>query len=560
MSERTARDPRARTVAGDAVLRAIRDAPADALIAIDYDGTLAPIVARPEDARPARGAVEALLSLAPRVRCLAVVTGRPAAQLVELAGLAAGEPLRGLTVIGHYGMERWEGATGALTSAPPSRGVREAHDILRRLAELAPTGVVVEDKGASVAIHTRQADEPDVALAALRPAVAELAVETGLEVAPGRLVLELRPGGTDKGVALRALAAECSPRAVLYVGDDIGDAAAFDVVDELCRGGLDAATVFADSSEGPAMLRDRADVVVAGPEGVVALLRELAGDDDAVRAAQRQSQQQYGAVAERYATSESHARGDDLEWFTSRAGDVLPGVALDVACGGGFSTRALLGGGHRVVASDLTFASVAAARSATDGGAVAIWVAGAAERLPVQTESVSLVGCRIAPHHFGDVARFVDEVARVLVPGGVFLLVDTTVPEDEALAQWINDLERVRDPSHQRAWPATRWAAVVTGAGLRITESRAFRKQHPLEPWLARAGCDDTQRAEVHARLRAATPEAIDAYDLVFDDAGEPVSFTDTKLCIQAVKPVPIAPRSGESSPIPLADDPDLRR
>jgi ubiquinone/menaquinone biosynthesis C-methylase UbiE len=246
--------------------------------------------------------------------------------------------------------------------------------------------------------------------------------------------------------------------------------------------------------------------------------------------AHRRNREQYAAVAANYATSESHASGDDLAWFAARAGSVAPGLALDVACGGGFSTRALASAGHRVVATDLTPESVAAARGVTESARV-WWVAGSAEQLPIATESMNVAGCRIAPHHFADPARFVDEVARVLVPGGLFLLVDTTVPEDEGLATWLDDVERLRDPSHGRSWAPSRWRAVLSGARLRVDETQLYRKRHALEPWLARSGCVGDVADEVRRRFRDA-PEAMrHAYEIDDD------SYTDTKICLRATKP-----------------------
>ena len=75
---------------------------------------------------------------------------------------------------------------------------------------------------------------------------------------------------------------------------------------------------------------------------------------DGTAEAHRRSREQYAAVAANYAVSESHGRGDDLAWFAARAASVVPAWTVDVACGGGFSTRALLAAGHRVVATDLT--------------------------------------------------------------------------------------------------------------------------------------------------------------------------------------------------------------
>ncbi|MCU1589226.1 MAG: trehalose phosphatase [Frankiales bacterium] len=257
--------PAPRTPEGRAGLEALRAEPARALVALDYDGTLSPIVARPEDAVPAAGAVEVLTALAARVGRLALVTGRPAQVVVELAGLAA---VPGLVVVGQYGADRW--ADGRLTAAVPLPGIAEARAALPGLVEW--LGAEIEDKGLSLVVHTRNASSG--AQEQLAEPVGELARRVGLEVHHGRRVLELRPPGFDKRGALLAVA-EPRPGAVLFAGDDVGDSRAFDAVDELRAAGVRGLTVFSDSDEGPASLRARADVVVAGPSGVVALLRHL---------------------------------------------------------------------------------------------------------------------------------------------------------------------------------------------------------------------------------------------------------------------------------------------
>ncbi len=255
---------------------------------------------------------------------------------------------------------------------------------------------------------------------------------------------------------------------------------------------------------------------------------------DDLDAIHRRNREQYAVVATNYATSESHASGDDLAWFTGRAASVAPTHALDVACGGGFSTRALAEAKHRVLATDLTLQSVQAAREVVDAAGVT-WVVGAAERLPVAGRSVGVVGCRIAAHHFGSMAGFVDEAARVLVDGGLFLLVDTTVPEDDELAAWLDDVERLRDPSHGRSWSPNRWRAVLRGARFDVVEVTLTRKRHPIEQWLARSGCVGDAAEEVRRRFREAPAAARSAYDVEVDDDGTVRAYTDTKVCLRAV-------------------------
>lgn len=239
----------------------------EAVIALDYDGTLAPIVDRPEDAVPAAGAVEVLTALAPRVRALALVTGRPADVVVRLAGLT-GVP--GLQVLGQYGAQRWSG--GEVTGEPELPGVARVRLLLPPL--VAAEGAELEDKGIAIVVHTRRAPDPAGALERLAPAVHEIARQVGLEMHPGRLVLELRPPGYDKRGALLSLC-DPLPAGVLFAGDDLGDLSAFDAVDELRARGAHGVTVCSGSDEGPSALRERADVVVDGPRGVVELLRSL---------------------------------------------------------------------------------------------------------------------------------------------------------------------------------------------------------------------------------------------------------------------------------------------
>ncbi|MEU3713720.1 trehalose-phosphatase [Streptomyces catenulae] len=278
--------PVPRTAAGRDALAALLAAPGDAALAVDFDGTLAEIVDDPEAARAHPGAARALGRLVPRLRAAAVITGRPAAVAVRLAGVDGAPGLDRLTVLGHYGAERWEAATGALHADGPPPAVAAAEAELPDA--LAASGVwhgpwtaaAVEHKGGrALAVHTRRAPDPQGALDALRAPLTALATCHGLLVEPGRYVLELRPPGVDKGVALTAWLRGTGARTVVYAGDDLGDLAAFDAVDRLRsapgtprRTGL---LVCSGSTEVPE-LAARADLVVDGPTGVVALLDALA--------------------------------------------------------------------------------------------------------------------------------------------------------------------------------------------------------------------------------------------------------------------------------------------
>jgi len=264
--------PEGTTPEGAAGLAAIVADPGHALIALDFDGTLAPIVSEPSAARPHPDVLPALERLATGVGTLAIITGRPAPAAVELGGFAG---IPGLIVIGHHGFERWEG--GQLTSPPPPPEVAAARARLpgALAAAGAPEGTWVEDKGHALVVHVRRTADPQAALARLTGPMAEFARQTGLDSKPGRLVIELRPSGIDKGTALTALIAERDPAAILFAGDDLGDLPAFEAVRAARAAGRKGVAVCSASDEVTA-LAAHADLVVDGPKEVAALLAALA--------------------------------------------------------------------------------------------------------------------------------------------------------------------------------------------------------------------------------------------------------------------------------------------
>ncbi|MFE9418317.1 trehalose-phosphatase [Streptomyces griseofuscus] len=273
--------PSPATQAGRDGLAALFANPTAAVIGLDFDGTLAPIVDDPEQARAHPAAVAALTALAPKVAHVAVITGRPAGVAVRYGGFAGVPGLDHLTVLGHYGAERWDATTGTVTAPAPHPGVAAVRAELPGLLDRvgAWQGTWIEEKGRAVAVHTRRAQDPQAAYEALRAPLAELATRHGLIVEPGRMVLELRPPGMDKGVALGEYLRETGAGSVLYAGDDLGDLPAYAAVDKLRSEGTPGLLVCSGSTE-VSELAERADLVVDGPEGVVGLLTALAAQLD----------------------------------------------------------------------------------------------------------------------------------------------------------------------------------------------------------------------------------------------------------------------------------------
>ncbi|MGY0492646.1 trehalose-phosphatase [Streptomyces sp. WG-D5] len=266
-----------RTPAGRDGLTALLRHPERSAIALDFDGTLAPIVPDPDQARAHPDIVPALAALAPKVAAVAVVTGRPAGVAVRHGGFAGAPGLEHLVVLGHYGAERWDAVTGTVTAPAPHPGVAAVRSELPGV--LAESNLwhdtYVEEKGRAVAVHTRRASDPRAAFDTLRTPLAELAARHGLIVEPGRMVLELRPPGVDKGVALTEYVREVGAECVLYAGDDLGDLPAFAAVEKLRSDGVRGLLVAADGVTGE--LAERADLVLGGPADLAGLLRYLAG-------------------------------------------------------------------------------------------------------------------------------------------------------------------------------------------------------------------------------------------------------------------------------------------
>lgn len=196
---------------------------------------------------------------------------------VRYGGFAGVPGLEHLVVLGHYGAERWDAVTGIVHAPAEHPGVAAVRAELPGFLDSigAWRGTWIEEKGRALAVHTRRAEDPEAAFAALREPLAELAARHGLMVEPGRAVLELRPPGTDKGVALTEFLAEKDAGPVLYAGDDLGDLAAYSAVEKRRADGLPGLLVCSGSAEVPE-LAARADLVLPGPGAVASFLAALA--------------------------------------------------------------------------------------------------------------------------------------------------------------------------------------------------------------------------------------------------------------------------------------------
>ena len=266
----------------------VRAAPG-VVVGLDFDGTLAPIVEDPASARIHPDAHDVLVEVAEQVLAVAVITGRPARQVLDLGGLeevgnAVGAVGKELYVFGQYGNERWSSTRRRIVGPRPPAGLARFHSELPRALRRADAeDAHLEDKGLAVAVHTRRMADPRGAFDRLLPVLTELANRHDLVVEPGRAVIEVRSPGSDKGTVVERLAEELEIGGFLFAGDDLGDLDAFAAVSSLADRGLPTLLVCSASDEESALV-DRADVVAQGPEGVLDLLRRFASDARSLRA------------------------------------------------------------------------------------------------------------------------------------------------------------------------------------------------------------------------------------------------------------------------------------
>lgn len=225
-------------------------------------------------------------------------------------------------------------------------------------------------------------------------------------------------------------------------------------------------------------------------------------------------QQQFGANAAHYVTSKPHAKGASLTRLVAVVEPRPEWTALDLATAAGHTALAFAPHVSHVTGVDLTpeMLPLATALAAERGIANVDWVAADVDYLPLDDASVDLVTCRIAPHHFDDIGRFLDEVVRVLRPGARLGLVDNVVPgsrlrgkKADAIrlaGRYVNAFEKLRDPSHGRCLGMEEWQDALAAAGLVILHQETLDKRMEFESWAAR------HTPELRLRLKAALIQA----------------------------------------------------
>ncbi len=242
----------------------------------DIDGTISRMAPHPDDAFVEPAARTALAAIAPRLEMCGIVTGRALGMAMGLVGLDK------LAYVGNHGLE-WR-LDGQHEDNPAALAARDG--LATALTEIAAAaeqrglteGLLLEDKRLSATVHYRQSPAPERFLAEMLPVVTMTAAANGLQLVPGRMIMELRPStGITKGTALRDIVTARGLRGVVFSGDDISDVEGFEILKDLrTAGAIDALIIGVVGPETPASVREHSDVQVADPGEMSAVLTAIA--------------------------------------------------------------------------------------------------------------------------------------------------------------------------------------------------------------------------------------------------------------------------------------------
>ncbi len=220
------------------------------------------------------------------------------------------------------------------------------------------------------------------------------------------------------------------------------------------------------------------------------------------------SREQFNAHADKYVTSDVHRFGPSLPVLLEFAAPDKADVALDVATGTGNTALAMAPFVSSVKGVDLASKMLEGARSraAEESVTNVEFLEGSAESLPFPDSSFTLVTSRHAPHHFRDASKFLSEVARMLRPGGRFVMADQVTLKAENQA-WVDEFQRTRDPSHFTQRTVRAWQELAVAAGLTWVQDTTVPYRLEFDWWTQQSGCTPEQIAQLTQLLERAPEE-----------------------------------------------------
>ncbi|MDT8997718.1 class I SAM-dependent methyltransferase [Paucibacter sp. APW11] len=214
----------------------------------------------------------------------------------------------------------------------------------------------------------------------------------------------------------------------------------------------------------------------------------------------------FDAIADNYAKSEVHETSPSLSMLRKLGEGRDDLDVCDVACGAGHSAFALLGHAKAMYGVDPSpnmlknFVALGQARNAPVHPVEAF-----AEAIPLPDQSMDLVVCRLAAHHFTDIGRALAEFRRIVRKGGSVVIIDLHGDDDADCDGLNHQLEVLHDPTHIRSYTVSRWRELLEAAGLQIVELQRDLTERPggvpLQRWCEIASSGDAAHAAMVALL-----------------------------------------------------------
>jgi ubiquinone/menaquinone biosynthesis C-methylase UbiE len=257
--------------------------------------------------------------------------------------------------------------------------------------------------------------------------------------------------------------------------------------------------------------------------------------------------EQFGTHAAAYATSHVHAKGASLQRLVELVGPEESWRMLDIAAAAGHTAWAFAPYVAHATVTDITPEMLAVATDLATKKGIDNFSLGLAdaEWLPFRDVSFELVTCRIAPHHFPHIGRFVAESCRVLILGGYLAVVDNVVPGSAELSPagdsareagaYINAFERLRDPSHVRCLCMDEWRAAFSSSGLNLQHVEMAPKRMEFRPWAQRMGAEEETIEDLRQMLTDA-PAPVSAF-LLPQGTGDTLTFQLLEAILIGQKP-----------------------
>ena len=249
------------------------------------------------------------------------------------------------------------------------------------------------------------------------------------------------------------------------------------------------------------------------------------------------AQQMFGSQAPVYATSQVHVSDASLEAIIRLAAPGPYAWTVDLGTGAGFTAFAMTQSSMRVVASDLTRPMLQETRRIGRERQLSnlMLCHNAAEHLPFADDSLDLVTCRVAGHHFADFELALDEIHRVLKVGGSLVMADSVAPEDEAVADWLNDVELRRDFRHINDRKVSVIEGMLAARELEIVARENVRVYLQFNNWVARTVTPDEEVITLRRDFLEGSPEVREAFEIEPTADGD-IDFSWPCLIFRAVK------------------------